>query len=109
MTLDELLTALREVDSRLADPEVVARFKKLSKKTRDQYVRDRGELGDLITELENAQLEMIAAKLKELSPQLEAGIKDLKSNLQALNDAIAVLDAIGTVLGLAARIIALLP
>lgn len=107
MTLDELLTNLRELETSLRAAEVQSFFERQPDNIRKRFVSFRQEVSFLVGKLTNAQLSRIGQKLDELSDDLNAGINELQDKIAALNNAVAILNAISTVLGLAARIAAL--
>jgi hypothetical protein len=107
MTLVELLTSLRNIETKLRSAEVQAFFGNQTQTIRDRFISFRQEVSFLVGKLTNAQLAAIAAKLNELSDDLNTGISDLQGKIDALNNAVAILNTLGTLLGLAARIAAL--
>jgi len=107
MTRDELLDELRELELNLRSPEVQDFFLTQPVDVRNKFVSYREEISFLVGKLTNAELEEIADKLDELSDDINAGITSLREKIQALNDAIEIINALGTVLGHVARIAAI--
>jgi hypothetical protein len=107
MTLDELLTNLRNVETKLRSAEIQNFFAGQPEAVRTRFVSSRQEVSFLLGKLTNAQLGAIADKLDELSDELKAGINELQGKIDELNNVVAILNTLGTVLGLAARIAAL--
>jgi hypothetical protein len=60
-----------------------------------------------VGKIENAELADIAAQLDQLSPELNAGIAQVKQELMSVDNAIAIVNTASTVLGLAGRVAAL--
>jgi len=107
MTRDELVTALQNVETSLRSAEVQTFFQTRPTPERDRLVSFRQKLAVLIGTLRNAELAKIAQKLNELSDALEAAIGDVEGRLDALNDAVAILNTLSDLLGLTARVAAL--
>ncbi len=106
MTNDELLNALRDLEVRLRSADVQAFFMKQPDNIKKRFVSFRQEISVLVGKLTNAQLAHIAAKLDELSDDFKSGIDQLKGKIDALNNAVAIMNLLGGVLGLAARVAA---
>jgi hypothetical protein len=107
MTLDELLNSLHRLELRLRSAEVQNFFRGQPQTVRDRFVSSLQEVSFLSGKLTNAQLRAIADKLDELSDDLKAGINDLQGKVGTLNNAVVILDTLGTVVGLVARVAAL--
>lgn len=107
MTHDELLEALRKLEISLRSAKTQDFFMGQSQDIRNRFVSFRQEITVLVGRLTNAQLARIADKLAELSDDLNTGINDLQGKISVLNDAVAFLNTLGTVVGLAARIVLL--
>lgn len=104
MTLNELLSFLREIEKNLRSSEVQDFFEKQHEDIRKRFSSFRQEVSFLVGKLTNAQIESIAKKLDELSDDLNKGIDELERGLGELKDAVAILNTFTTILGLAARI-----
>ena len=104
MTPDELLTTLRSLELELRSSEVRELFAKEDPAARERLVALRQEVTLLVGRLTNADLSSIASKLEELDGDLTAGVQRLRARLTALKSGEAILDSLGAVLGLAARI-----
>jgi biopolymer transport protein ExbB/TolQ len=107
MTRDQLLDQLRAAELRLRSAEVQSLFATQDQEVRDNFVSLRNQLSGQIAQLSNAQLEDIANELSQLSPDLEAGITNLQTQLDRLDSAIAIINAVSSVLGLVGRVIGL--
>ena len=107
MTSDELLNHLRDIDLRLYSARVQLFLHSLPLDVQKRLVSYREEISLLEGKLSNAQLAVIAGKLEELSEDLKAGISNLQREIDKLNNAIAIIDTISSVLGLVARVVSL--
>jgi biopolymer transport protein ExbB/TolQ len=107
MTRDELLSQLRSLEVRLRSAEVQDFFSTQDQKVRDNFVDLRLQLSQRIDQLANAQLQDIADRLDQLSPDLEAGIQSVQQTLDRLDKAIAIINTISSVLGLVGRVVAI--
>ena len=74
---------------------------------RRQFQLDRLHLDQLIGKLELQQFKNIAARLKELSPGLEAGADAMNASLKKVKGFAKAADTFASVVGLVARIVAL--
>lgn len=104
MSLDELLRDVRDLELLLRSAEVQNFFKNQPEEIRNHFVSFRHEVTFLVGKLTNAQLKRIENKLDELSADLNQGINDLRSQIKALDDEVAIMDTLSRALGLAARI-----
>jgi biopolymer transport protein ExbB/TolQ len=107
MTKDEVLAKLRALENRLRSAEVQNFMAGQPQNVKDNFVEFRIQLSQIVAQLGNAQLEDIAARLNELSPDLQAGIGSLENALSRLDDAIAIINTISSLVGLVGRVIAL--
>ena len=107
MTLEELLTSLQGLETGLRSAEVQGFFEKQPENIRKRFVSFRQEVSFLVGKLTNAQLSRIAQKLEELSDDLSAGIGELQGKIDALNNAVVILNDLAALLGLVARIAAI--
>ncbi len=106
MTRDELLADLRKLDLELYSPRVQTFFETQDDGTRKRFVQIREQVGMRVEQLTNAQLKEIANKLESLSKELTAGIEALNESIGQLNDAVAVLHALDSVVGLVGQVVA---
>jgi hypothetical protein len=104
MTPDELLNDLRPLEERLRSSDVTEFIKLQDAGARQQFVADRETLSVAIGRLENAQLAEIAERLAGLDGALKSGILDLHQSLESVEKTVAIIGAVGTVAGLAARV-----
>lgn len=107
MTKGELLVELRIVETKLRSAEVQTFYRNQPQGTRDRFVWLRNEISLAINRLSNTEIAEIAAKLNELSDDLEVGTTDLKKKIEDMDDAVAILNTTATVFGLVARVLAL--
>jgi hypothetical protein len=83
----------------------------LKKKTPEEKQRAfdlKLEIGTKLLKIENAQIALVVSRVKENSQQLESAITDLGDALQTLTDVTRILNAIGSLLSLVTKILALL-
>ncbi len=106
MTKTKLLRDLRALDTRLHSTEMQNFFSTKTEPTRARFVSLRNEVSQQVSKLTNAELEDIANKLSELSADIESGIENLQAKLDALNNTVAILNTISTVVGLVGRVLA---
>ena len=104
MTRDELLTSLRDFDLSLRRFETIEFVKHQELEFRTQFAADLATLSAVIGSIEHAQLADISARLDALAPDLKQGIADLGTEIDKVDKTIAIFTAVGTVVGLAARV-----
>jgi hypothetical protein len=104
MSLQELLSLLRNLQTQLFSASVQEFFKSQDENTRKRFVAFREEISLLVGKLTNAQLGQIAKELDLLAVDLKSGIHDLNDSLDKLQNALSILNFLGGVLGLAARV-----
>jgi hypothetical protein len=101
---DDLLQNLRNLETALRSEEVENLVAQEDQDTRQKFVAVRERVAVVVGKLENAQLADIADQLDRLSPQLNAGIANMKHALSSIENAIAIVNTASTVLSLAARV-----
>lgn len=99
MTKQELIDQLSELETRLHSKDVEDKFI-----GNTEFTKKRGELGTFIGKLENAVEAAIAQRLDELAPQFQAGIDNLKDELEVLKDLKEILVILGTILDLGIKV-----
>jgi hypothetical protein len=104
---DDLLQELRDLEMALGTAEVENLVAQEDELTRKKFVALREQVTVAVGTLENAQLADIAARLDQLSPELNVGIAQMKKALISGESAIAIINAASGVLGLAGRVAAL--
>lgn len=102
-----LLDDLRNLETRLRSAEVAILYADKPDSVVRRFVDERRELSALLDRLESARLEVVADRLEFLSGRLRVGIRELQADARRRADAMAVLDRMDQVLGVAARIAAL--
>ena len=65
------------------------------------------EIGTELLKIENAQIALVVNRVKENSEQLESAITDLGDALQTLTNVTRILNAVGSLLSIISRILAL--
>lgn len=107
MNADEFLNALRAVRSDIEASSLRVKGELANDADRlDKYLIACSELDELITKLENQQLQAILDQLEALAPEFNQAVADLKTNLDALNKTVQVVEGVTAVVALAARIAA---
>jgi biopolymer transport protein ExbB/TolQ len=106
MTKEELLTKLRNIDSSLHSAEVQTLFAAQNQQVKDEFVALRLSVAQKVAQLGNAQLQNIAGELETLSGDLKSGIDDVQTQLNRLDQAIAIINTVSSVLGLVGRVLA---
>lgn len=108
MTRNELLFQLRTLEIRLLDPKVDEFIRKQDETTRARFVALTFDLRIIIMKLTTVELSQIAARLDDLSDEIESGINSLQGTIDKLKNAVEIINAISTVVGFAARIVGLI-
>lgn len=107
VTRRELLAELRDLELALHAPAVQARFEKQPPEVRQRFVEDRLEISHYVALLAHAELADIQGQLARLEPELRDGIARLSSALDAAARTAAILNALTSLLGPLARVLAL--
>lgn len=107
LTLDDCVDRLRDLENDLYSREFRKWLTEQTPALKKAMVANRQECVQLRIKLENVQLELIANKLDRLGPDLAKGLKELGQVLEDLSNFKKALTLISQVLGLAARVIAL--
>lgn len=100
MNKQELINYLYELEKQLQSKEVEDKF--IGKA---RFTRYRSQLGKFVGELENTQLAEIAQKLNTLSDEFAQGKREVAEELKKLRDLEAVLNTLGKVLSLLAKLL----
>ncbi len=103
---DDLIQKLRDLETSLGTAEMESLMGQADEATRKAFVAQRQQVSITLGKLENAQLADIVGQLGQLAPQLNAGIAKMQQELAAINNAIAIVNTVSTVLSLAARVVA---
>ena len=107
MTNDGFLDQIRELEVDLFSREFRQWVRKQPEDMQARIRSLRTEISIYRSQLETAQLKVLANKLDELSPELTQGVTILQKEMDEMNDFIAVLDVLGRVIGLISRIVTL--
>ena len=67
-------------------------------------IRERTDVVVARVKLENAVLERISARLKQLEPDLKTGISNLENEVKKISNTLSILSIINRVTGLVAKI-----
>ena len=107
MPRPELLETLRGLELRLRSAPVQAFFAGCDAPTRARFVECREQISAQLGRLTTAEFAEISAELESLERDLRTGAARLAKQTTALKSAEAILETLGTVLGLTARIASL--
>ena len=108
MNKDELLAELRRVELKLHSVEVQQHFMaEQDAEVRKRFVEERIELSRMVGVLTHEKLASIQQQLTQLDPQLRAGMKDMGAALESVENTVAFFNALGKILGLIGRVIAI--
>jgi hypothetical protein len=108
MNKDELLVELRRVELKLHSVEVQQHFMAdQDPEVRKRFVEERIELSRMVGVLTHEKLASIQQQLTQLDAQLRDGIKDMDGALESVQNTVAFLNALGKILGLVARVLAI--
>jgi len=104
MTPDELLQNLRGLELELRSAEVQSAVAALPPDQRTRFVTERQKLSASIGRLENAELSGILSRLNANEDSLKDGIASLRREIDSVERTVAIVNAVGTVAGFAARV-----
>lgn len=107
MTRNELLFRLRALELRLLSPNVDEFVRTQDEPTQARFFSLMLDLRIIITRLTTVGLAEIAAKLDDLSDELQAGIDSLQNEIDQQQKTIDLINAFSSVVGYAARIVSL--
>lgn len=108
MTRRQLINRLQSLELDLRSARIERFFGRQSPEIRRHFVSQRDEIAMLLEWLRDLELEEIADKLDELSPQIEKGLRELRESIEALDTAIDVINGLTQFLGFVARVVAFL-
>jgi hypothetical protein len=103
----DLLNQLRDLEIQLGQADLENFMLQQDEPTRKKFIESREQVSIEIGTLENAELAEIAGQLDQLAPELKAGLAQMQHELRAINNAIAIVNTVSTVLILAARVTSL--
>ena len=106
--LERAKKLLQEAQKCWDDGTFIKALKKKTKKEKQKAIDLKLEIGTELLEIENAQIALVVGRVEENSQQLESAMTDLGDALQTLTDVARILNAIGTLLSIASKILALL-
>lgn len=106
---NQIIDALRKLELALNSTKFQALIEaEQDLKVRKALLRERTDVVVARVKLENIVLERISARLKQLEPDLKAGIKDLENEIKKISDALDILSIVDRVTGLVAKIFLIL-
>jgi DNA repair exonuclease SbcCD ATPase subunit len=106
--LERAKKQLQEAEKCWDDNNFIKALKKKKSKEKQKAFDLKLEIGTKLLEVENAQIALVVGRVKENSQQLESAITDLGHALQTLTDVTRILNAIGSLLSIVTKILALL-
>lgn len=106
--LERAKKQLQEAERCWDNDNFVVALKKKTPEEKQKAFDLKLEIGTKLLKIENAQIALIVGRVKENSQQLESAITDLGDALQTLTDVTRILNAIGSLLSLVTKILALL-
>lgn len=74
---------------------------------KEKFIALQHEITSLRIHLATRDLEIIADELKELSPALETGTKEMEKELEEMKDFIRIIDTVSNVIGLVGKVVKL--
>ena len=98
---------LQKAEQAWEDDGFVDALKEKSQEEKDKALKDKLEVGKKILEIENAQMNLITDRVAENSKELESATKELGDSLETLTNVTRILDAVGALLSIVTRILAL--
>jgi hypothetical protein len=102
---DDVLQMLRGLETALGTLELENQMVQQGGDTLKKFVKLRQEVTILKGRLENAQLASIAGRLDDVAVELKAGIEKMQNDLTTIDNAIAIVNSVSSVLGLVARVV----
>jgi hypothetical protein len=102
--LDNLEADLAALDAKL----MMVQLEGLTREQKAQWAREITKVSEAITAVRNARLAAISAAFESALPELQGATDSLKRDLSRLQDSVAIINAIGSALGIVERIVSLL-
>jgi tetratricopeptide (TPR) repeat protein len=106
--LERAKKQLQEAERCWDDDKFIKALKKKKPKEKQKALDLKLEIGTTLLRIENAQIALVVGRVKENSQQFESAITDLGEALRTLTDVTRILNAIGSLLSLITKILALL-
>jgi tetratricopeptide (TPR) repeat protein len=106
--LERAKKQLQEAERCWDDDKFIKALKKKKPKEKQKALDLKLEIGTTLLKIENAQIALVVGRVKENSQQFESAITDLGEALRTLTDVTRILNAIGSLLSLITKILALL-
>jgi hypothetical protein len=110
---EDRLRELNSIDKTLDQFSIYSKLKddldagKITQAQFGDFLEERKILYVTSLKLRSLALDKIASQLEALNPQLLDGIQKLEAEISALNDIVGILSAIGKVINIISRIVAL--
>jgi hypothetical protein len=106
--LERAKKQLQEVERCWDNDNFVEALKKKTPEEKQRAFDLKLEIGTKLLKIENAQIALVVSRVKDNSQQLESAITDLGDALQTLTEVTKILNAIGSLLSIVTKILALL-
>jgi len=106
--LEKAKKQLQEAERCWDDDNFIKALKKKKPKEKQKAFDLKLEIGANLLKIENAQIALVVGRVKENSQQLESAITNLGDALQTLTNVTRILNAIGSLLAIVSKILALL-
>jgi tetratricopeptide (TPR) repeat protein len=105
--LERAKEQLQKAERCWEDDAFIEALKKKTPEEKQEAFDLKQDIGTKLLLIENAQIALVAGRVKENSQQLESAITDLGDALQTLTNVTRILNAAGSLLSLIGRILAL--
>jgi hypothetical protein len=106
--LERAKKQLQKAEECWEDDDFIEALKKKTPEEKQEAFDLKLEIGTKLLLIENAQIALVAGRVKENSQQLESAMKDLGDALQTLTDVTRILNAVGSLLSIVSKILVLL-
>jgi len=105
--LERAKKQLQNAENCWDDSDFIEALKKKTPEEKEKAVQLKLDIGTKLLMIENAQIALVVSRVKENSQQLESAITNLGNALQTLTNATIILNAIGSLLSIVSKILAL--
>ena len=105
--LERARQQLQQAESLWEDDAFIEALVQKPQAERDAALQRKLEIGTQLLKIENARFELITRRVQENAQTLDLAITDVSQALQRLQDITRILNALGSLLAIVARIVAL--
>ena len=105
--LEKAKEQLQKAESCWDNDTFIEALKKKTPKEKEKAVDLKLDIGTKLLLIENAQIALVAGRIKENSQQLKSAVTDLGDALQTISNVTKILNAIGSLLSIVSKILAL--